>query len=60
MHILINEVRNEVLKCDSERKAHVYVCQWIDVARPHDGSYGVFDALLLLLGKCAFGHGGAF
>ena len=39
----------------SERKTHVYGGQWIDVARPHDGSYGVFDALLL--GKRVFGRG---
>jgi hypothetical protein len=31
----------------SERKTHVYGGQWIDVARPPDGSFGVFDALLL-------------
>jgi hypothetical protein len=31
----------------SERKTHVYGGQWIDVARPFDGSFGVFDALLL-------------
>jgi len=31
----------------SERKTHVYGGQWIDFARPFDGSFGVFDALLL-------------
>jgi hypothetical protein len=31
----------------SERKTHVYGGQWIDVARPLDGSFGVFDAPLL-------------
>ena len=39
----------------SERKAHIYGGQWIDVARPHDGSYGVYDALLL--GKLVFCRG---
>ena len=31
----------------SERKTHVYGGQWIDAARPLDGSFGVFDAPLL-------------
>ena len=35
-------------------KPHVYGGQWIDVARPPDGSFGVFDALLL--GKRIFGR----
>jgi hypothetical protein len=39
----------------SERKTHVYGGQWVDVARPLDGSFGVFDALLL--GKRVFGRG---
>jgi len=39
----------------SERKTHVYGGQWIDFARPFDGSFGVFDALLL--GKRVFGRG---
>ncbi len=39
----------------SERKTHVYGGQWIDVARPADGSFGVFDALLL--GKKVFRRG---
>ena len=39
----------------SERKTHVYGGQWIDVARPLDGSFGVFDALLL--GKSVFSRG---
>ena len=39
----------------SERKTHFYGGQWIDVARPFDGSFGVFDALLL--GKRVSGRG---
>ena len=39
----------------SERKTHVYGGQWIDIARPADGSWGVYDALLL--GKRVFGCG---
>jgi enoyl-[acyl-carrier protein] reductase I len=30
----------------SERKTHVYHGQWIDIAKPADGSYGVYHALL--------------
>ena len=39
----------------SERKTHVYGGQWIDIARPADGSWGVYD--VLLLGKRVFGGG---
>jgi hypothetical protein len=39
----------------SERKTHVYGGQWINIARPADGSWGVYD--VLLLGKRVFGGG---
>jgi hypothetical protein len=39
----------------SERKTHVYGGQWIDIARPADGSFGVYHALLV--GKSVFREG---
>ena len=39
----------------SERKTHVYGGQWIDVARSPDGSFCVYD--VLLLGKRVFRRG---
>ena len=39
----------------SERKTHVYGGQWIDIARPADGSLGVYHALPI--GKSVFREG---